>query len=184
MAVPQAKKTEESGGENANFVIRNQNKSTSMEHPRQSVAVQETKSICFRRALYPRGGEYARGRKWLPQARNSAGRGREKSILPQGIQNKGYLRFPKPVSFRRDFWGEEQCCRHKCVKSLMEETVRRTHCDQISKEKLIAHLLRQIHSQIHNATADGGDLDLATIVHEIMRHPPVASAASPTTSPC
>ena len=114
-----------------------------MEYPRQLVvAVQETKSICFRRALYPWGGEYARGWKWWPQARNSAGRGREKSILPQGIQHKGYLRFPKPVSFHRDFWGEEQCCKYKCVKILMEETVRRTHCDQISKEKLIAHLLR------------------------------------------
>ena len=48
---------------------------------------------------------------------------RQNSILPPGIRNKGHLRFPRPVSFRRDFYlcGKENRRRPKCVKILMGE---------------------------------------------------------------
>jgi hypothetical protein len=56
------------------------------------------------------------------------------------------------------------------------DDVRRARRDQISKKKIRAHLTTN--SQIQNATADGGELATITRIH-----PPVASAASPTTSP-
>ena len=122
------------------FVIRNQNKkyldgvsASISSSARNQIHLFSARFVPLGRGVRQRLKVVAAGQKFC-----------RKSILPQGIQHKGYLRFPKPVSFHRDFWGEEQCCKHKCVKILMEETVRRTHCDQISKEKLIAHLLRQI----------------------------------------
>ena len=98
-------------------------------------------------------GPLGRGKR-LPRRQKHGGRRqeirkkeeRQNSILPPGIRNKGHLRFPRPVSFRRDFYlcVKENRRRPKCVKILMGERREKRLRPGISEEKIIAHLTRQI----------------------------------------
>jgi hypothetical protein len=170
-------------------VIRNQNKV-----PQSSICVNKwyidssasNQMELFSTPLVPLGrGERRRQKNGCRRQDTLKEEGREKSILRSGIQNKGYLRIASSVSFRRDLylWGEEKCRRHKCVKKWMEERCEKsTATRNIKRENTSApYADPQIHTTRQLMASDGWRT--CHILHESMRHS-VASAASPTTSPC
>jgi hypothetical protein len=168
-------------------VTRNQNKSTSIEDPciRISSNAGNQNDFVFA-AIVPlgRGEDCRKAKNGLPQAEKSGKTWGKPTFCGQEINSGAHLRSSKHACLRWRIFlvGTRHTARRRQIVFLSATTdVRRSNARTDGEQTRTWSVLRHNRRRHMQPTADGWRT--CQILHEIMRRS-VASAASPTTSPC